>query len=178
MPLEALGKLEVYSASKFSQKASNAPASVSIITASDIQYFGYRTFDEILRSVTGFYVTYDRNYAYVAARGFGLTGDYNSRVLLLIDGHRINDNIYGSSPVGTDFPIPLDFIERIEIVRGPSSSLYGTNAFFGVVNIITNNGHDVEGVRLSTEVRSLQTYQGTGVFGRRYDNGLEVLVSG
>jgi outer membrane receptor for ferrienterochelin and colicins len=178
MPLEMLGKLEVYSASKFSQKASEAPASISIVTAADIEYFGYRTFDEILRGVTGFFVTYDRNYAYVGSRGFGLTGDYNSRILFLIDGHRLNDNIYGSSPIGTDFPIALDLIERIEIVRGPASSLYGTNAFFAVINVITKRGQAIDGVHLSAEARSQQTYQETGVFGRRYDNGLEVLFSG
>ncbi len=178
LPLEELNKLEVYSASKFSQKVTEAPASISIVTVADIQHYGYRNFDDILRSITGFHVSYDRNYAYVGARGFGLTGDYNSRVLLLVDGHRLNDNIYGSSAVGTDFPIALDLIERIEFVRGPASSLYGTNAFFAVINIVTKRGRVFNGGYMSVEAGSRQTYQGTATFGQQYANGLEVLFSG
>ncbi len=177
IPLEELNKLEVYSASKFSQKAAEAPASISIVTAADIKRYGYRTFDEVLRSVTGFYATYDRNYAYFGARGFLLTGDYNSRILFLVDGHRLNDNIYGSSPIGTDFPIALELIERVEIVRGPGSSLYGTNAVFAVINIITKRGVAFNGGYVSADAGSRQTYQGTVAFGQKYNNGLDVLFS-
>lgn len=55
----------------------------------------------------------------------------------MIDGHRLNDNIYDQAQIGTEFPLDIDLIERIEIVRGPGSSLYGTSAFFAVINIIT-----------------------------------------
>jgi outer membrane receptor for ferrienterochelin and colicins len=178
IPLEELNKIEVYSASKFSQKASEAPASISIVTAADIQHYGYRTLGDILRNTTGFFVTYDRNYAYLGARGIGLTGDYNSRVLILIDGHRINDNVYGSSAIGTEFPLSLDLIDRIEIVRGPGSSLYGTNAFFAVINVITKPGRIFNGGYLSLEAGSRQIYQGTVAFGQQYSNGVELLVSG
>jgi outer membrane receptor for ferrienterochelin and colicins len=65
------------------------------------------------------------------------TGDYNSRILLLVDGHRLNDNVYDTAAMGTEFPVDLDLINHIEIVRGPGSSLYGNNAVFGVINIIT-----------------------------------------
>jgi outer membrane receptor for ferrienterochelin and colicins len=177
IPLEELNKLEVYSASKFSQKVADAPASISIVTAADISRYGYRTIDDILRNITGFYVTNDRNYSYVGIRGFGLTGDYNSRALFLIDGHRLNDNIYGSLSLGTGFPISLDLIDRIEIVRGPGSSLYGTNAFFAVINIITKRGNAFNGGYVSAEAGSRQTNQGTATFGRAYNNGLEILLS-
>jgi outer membrane receptor for ferrienterochelin and colicins len=178
LSLEDLGKVEIYSASKFSQKVTEAPASISIVTSADIKRYGYRSFDEILRSITGFYVTYDRNYAYVGVRGFGLTGDYNSRVLILIDGHRLNDNIYNSNSIGTDFPLSLDLIERIEVVRGPGSSLYGTNAFFAVINVIPRRGRTFNGGHFSAEAASQQTYQGTATFGQQFNNGLEILFSG
>lgn len=178
IPLEELSKLEVYSASKFSQKVSEAPASISIITATDIQRFGYRTFDDILRSVPGFYVTNDRNYAYLGIRGFGLPGDYNARILILIDGHRLNENIYGSTGVGTDFPISLDLIDRIEIVRGPGSPLYGTSAFLAVINVLTRRGRDFNGLHVSLEGGSRQTYQGTGTYGREFANGVQAVFSG
>jgi outer membrane receptor for ferrienterochelin and colicins len=178
LSIEELGKVEIYSASKFNQKVTQAPASISIITAADIKRFGYRSFDEILRGIAGFYVTYDRNYAYLGARGFCLTGDYNSRVLVLIDGHRINDNIYNSNGMGTDFSLSLDLIERIEVVRGPGSSLYGTNAFFAVINVIPRRGRTLNGGRFSADAASQQTYQGTATFGQQFNNGLEILVSG
>jgi outer membrane receptor for ferrienterochelin and colicins len=177
IPLEELGKVQVISASKFSQKASQAPASITIITAADIHRNGFRNFDDILRSVPGFYVTYDRNYSYAGTRGFGLTGDYNSHLLFLINGHRLNDNVYGSTGIGTEFPVSLDLIDRIEVVRGPGSSLYGTNAFFGVINVITKRGRTFEGPAGSVEAGSQGTYQGNAVFGQRYTSGLDVVVS-
>jgi outer membrane receptor for ferrienterochelin and colicins len=113
----------VFGASKFDQKLTEAPASVTLITASDIKKFGWRTLAEILQSVGGFFTTYDRNYHYVGVRGFGRPRDYNTRVLLLVDGHRVNDAINDSAFIGTDFPLDVDLIDRVEIIRGPSSSL-------------------------------------------------------
>src|SRR5581483_5111330 len=94
---------KVYSASKYEQSVTQAPASVSIVSADDIRKFGYRTLAEILRSIRGVYVSDDRNYSYVGVRGFLRPGDYNSRVLVLIDGHRMNDNIYDGAYVSTMF---------------------------------------------------------------------------
>jgi len=76
----------VYAASKYDQKVTQAPSYVTIITSDEIAAYGYRTLAEILESVPGFYVTYDRNYDYLGVRGFSRPGDYNSRVLLLVDG--------------------------------------------------------------------------------------------
>jgi iron complex outermembrane receptor protein len=70
-------------------------------------------------------------------RGILRPGDYNTRILLQVNGHRLNDNIYDAALIGTEFPLDLDLIDRIEIVRGPGSSLFGTNAVFAVINVIT-----------------------------------------
>jgi outer membrane receptor for ferrienterochelin and colicins len=129
--LQELMEIEVvtvYGASKFEQKLTEAPAAVSIVTSSDIKRYGHRTLADILRGVRGFYTTYDRNYHYLGMRGFARAGDYNTRFLLLVDGHRVNENIYNQAPIGTDFPIDVDLIDRVEVIRGPSSSIYGTNA--------------------------------------------------
>jgi len=152
LSIEQLMDIEVptiYGASKYEQKVVDAPSSVSIITASEIKKYGYRTLADILRSVRGLYVTYDRNYNFLGIRGFNRPGDYNSRILLLLDGHRLNDNVYDQAELGTGFPLDIDLIDRIEIIRGPSSSLYGTSAFFGVINVISREGKDMKGVEVA-----------------------------
>src|SRR6266849_1099872 len=102
--LEDLASIQVYSASKHMQSASEAPSAVTVITADQIQKYGYRTLGDILRSVRGFYITSDRNYSYLGVRGFERLGDYNDRILLLLDGHRINNNVYEQAMLGTEFP--------------------------------------------------------------------------
>lgn len=178
---EELMKIEVetvYGASKFPQRVTEAPSSVSIITSEEIRKYGHRTLADILRSLRGFYITYDRNYSYVGVRGFGRAGDYNSRILLLVDGHRINDNVYDSAPLGTEFVVDVDLIDRVEVIRGPGSSLYGSNAFFAVVNIITRRGGDQKGAEVSAEAGSFETYKGRLTYGDKYQNGLEAFLSG
>ncbi len=127
----------VESASRYAQKVSEAPASVTIITAEEFRRYGRRNIDDVLRAVIGLYVTNDRNYSYLGLRGFGLPSDFNSRVLLLLDGHRMNDPIYGQAAFGWESGIDLGEVEKIEVVRGPSSALYGTSAFLGIINVVT-----------------------------------------
>ena len=175
--LEELGNIQVYSASKHLQSTREAPSSVTVITADEIQKYGYRNLADILRSVPGFYVTYDRDYTFVGVRGFGRLGDWNSRVLVLIDGHRINNNILGQAMLGNEFLVDVDLIERVEIVLGPSSSLYGTDAFFAVINIITRTAKQVKDWELSFQAGSFGTYEGRATYGHQVE-GLGLLLSG
>lgn len=168
----------VYGASKHEQKVTQAPSSVTIVTADEIRRMGYRTLADALRSVRGFYVSDDRNYQYVGVRGFLRPGDYNSRILLTIDGHRMNDNIYDGAYAGREGVVDLELVERIEVIRGPSSSLYGSSAFFGVINIVTKRGGQLGGVELAGEGGTFDTQRGRATYGARYANGLEWLVSG
>lgn len=175
--LEELTNIQVYSASKHMQSASEAPSSVTVITADEIQKYGYRTLAGILQSVRGFYMTYDREDSFVGVRGFGRLGDWNSRVLVLIDGHRINDNYLGQAMLGTEFLVDVDLIERVEVIRGPSSSLYGAGAFFAVVNVIIRKPPQLKGVELSFAPASFGTYQGRASYGGQY-RGIDMLLSG
>jgi outer membrane receptor for ferrienterochelin and colicins len=175
--LEELGTIQVYSASKHMQSASDAPSSVTVITSDEIQKHGYRTLADILQSVRGFYITSDRLYSYVGVRGFARLGDWNSRILLLVDGHRINDNVDGHGMLGTEFLVDVDLIERVEIIRGPSSSLYGADAFFAVINVITRRPPQLEGFELSFEPASFGTYGGRASYGGQY-RGVDLLISG
>ena len=170
--------LSVYSASKYEQKVTKAPASISIVTADEIKKWGYRTFGDILGSLKGFYNTSDRNYGYAGARGLGVPSDYNTRLLLLIDGHRFNDNIFEGFNTSEGFPVDLDVIERIEVVRGPGSALYGSNAFLGVINVITKRGCDQHGANVKASYSSNDTYKTSASFGSRFKNGLETFLSG
>jgi iron complex outermembrane receptor protein len=167
----------VIGASKYEQKVTEAPSAVSIITASDIRKYGYRTLADVLRSVRSFYVTYDRNYSYVGVRGFGRPHDYNTRILLLVDGHRMNDTPYDQALVGTEAVLDVDLIDRIEVIRGPGSSLYGSNAFFAVVNIITKSGHTFDGAEMSGEAGSFDAFKGRATYGDRFGNGAELMLS-
>ena len=177
--LQDLLSIEVVStASKFPQSIREAPASITVVTAEEIRRFGYRTLAEALKSVRGFYTTYDRNYTYVGMRGFARPGDYNTRILLLVDGHKLNDGIYDMAPVGTDFPIDIALIDRIEVIRGPGSSLYGTNAVFGVINVVTKTGSARKGARAEVLGGSLGTGGIAASYGQSLGTGLEVLFSG
>jgi outer membrane receptor for ferrienterochelin and colicins len=168
----------VYGASRYEQKTTRAPSSVSIVTREEITKLGSRTLADVLRTVPGVYVTYDRNYSNIGVRGFARPGDFNTRVLLLLDGHRMNDNLYGSALIGREAMLDVDLIERVEIVRGPSSSLYGNSAFFGVINVITRKGAAIDGVEASAEAGSWDTFKGRFTYGKQYTNGLELVVSG
>ena len=126
----------------------------------------------------GFYVTNDRNYSYLGVRGFSRPGDYNARILLLIDGHRMNDNVFGSALLGTEFPLDIDLIDRIEIIRGPSSSLYGTSAFFAVINVITKRGERRSGASMSPAPGSFGSSRGRVSYGKGFASGAHVLLSG
>ncbi len=169
-------------ASKREQRSSEAPADISVITGDEIELFGYRTLAEILSTLRDFHITNDRTYEYVGVRGISLPGDYNTRILLLVDGHRANENVYDSMAVGLDAPIDVSAIERVEVIRGPASSLYGSNAFLAVVNVVTKSG-DIQRVRAQAETGAqmspagYDSTRGWLLGGHRLKNGLDVFVS-
>jgi iron complex outermembrane receptor protein len=166
MKIEDLSRVQVYSASRHLEDVRKAPASVSIITADEIRRYGWRTLGEAIQSLRGFYTTYDRQYTYLGVRGFLRPGDYNSRILLLLNGHRLNDDVYDSAGFGSEFPLDLDLIDHIEVVRGPGSSLFGTNAIFGIINVITRQSATEMSAEISSEVGSF------------LDRGVRVTASG
>jgi len=130
---------EVAAASRSLETAESAPASVTIITGAELRAMAYPTIAEAVRGVRGMYLSDDRSYEVVGVRGFSRPGDYGNRILVTIDGQPTNDNYAGSSLVGFDGRVDLDDVERIEVVRGPGSVLYGTGAFFGVINLVTRS---------------------------------------
>jgi iron complex outermembrane receptor protein len=168
---------KVFGASKYEQRVTRAPASVSIVTAADIQNYGHRTLSDVLRSMRGIYVSNDRNYDYVGMRGFLRPGDYNTRVLTLIDGHRVNDVIYDSVYFDRVNSVDIDWVDRVELIRGPSSSIYGSSAFLGVINIVTRNAAQLNGGEFSAEAGSFGSYMARVGYGRQLPNDTDVVLN-
>lgn len=178
MSLEQLMNINITGASKYEQKQSEVAAAVTVITRSDIRAYGWRTLSEILTSLPGVFSTYDNTYNYVGVRGFNILGDFNTRILVSINGNRINDATYDQGPMGRDFPLDVDLIERIEFIPGPGSAVYGQNAMLGVVNIITRKGSNVNGIEVSGSYQTAEVMpQERATLGKTFDNGVDALIS-
>jgi iron complex outermembrane receptor protein len=178
MDLERLMNIEIVVAgSKRAQEARDVPSFVSVVTAAEIKEHGYRTLADVLRTLPGFYVSNDRNYSYIGIRGFSRAGDWNSRILLLLNGVRTNESVYDLAYIGEEFSVDVDLIDRIEVIRGPSSALYGSNAFFAAINVVTRPGSSLEGTEVTTTAASFGTYSGRASYGHSFANDLDLLVS-
>jgi outer membrane receptor protein involved in Fe transport len=143
---------QVEAASRKIEDVSDAPGSVSVVPYQELRSMRYPTLAEAVRGVRGVYTSDDRGYVTLGFRGFSRPGDYGNRVLVLLNGQPMNDDWLWSSYVGYDFRADIDDVERIEVVRGPGSVLYGTGAFSGVVNVVTRGPDEPTGaeVGLST----------------------------
>jgi outer membrane receptor for ferrienterochelin and colicins len=151
---------EVTAATKSAVVSESAPASVSIVTADEIAAFGYTTLAEALSAIRGTFTSNDRSYESVGFRGFSPPGDYTNRVLVLVDGHPINDAVTGQGYVGRDFDVDLANVARIEIVRGPGSVLYGTGALFGVINVVTRRAAQGAHASIHTTIGTMDLISG------------------
>jgi iron complex outermembrane receptor protein len=150
-----------------------APAIATVITAKEIRNMGARTLMDVLRLVPGMGIAItDQGFFRLEVRGT-VTGQ-SEKVLIMIDGHAMNKN-----PAGSAFPFFLDHlsvdnIKKIEIVRGPGSALYGSNAFVAVINIITENAESMEGANLSVSGGSFDTQKYNLLAGKTFKNGLKI----
>ena len=128
-----------------------APASVGVIDSTDIRLFNYESLADALRDQRSFYIHTNGLNAFVGVRGLLRPGEYNSSILVTVDGRPANEVIYGQSHLDRDFSVPMEVVDRIELVRGPGSALYGSNADLAVVNVVTKNGADLHGGQLKLE---------------------------
>ena len=178
LSLEQLLEVTIVGASKYEQKQSEVAAAASVITRQEMKAFGWRTLGEALASLPGVHTTYDRQYLYLGTRGFGLPGDLNTRVLVTVNGNRINDPVFDQGPFGRDFQLDMDLIERIEYIPGPGGAVYGQNAMFGVVNVVTRSAASLDGAELSLGFQRPQSLrEGRASWGKVLDNGVHVVAS-
>ena len=144
-------------ATGLSQPISKAPSTATVITARDIKAMGAMTLDEVLEAVPGLHVipsTLDRLNPVYTIRGI-YTG-FNPQVLFLINGQRIVSSLY-TGGMSTNSRMNVENISRIEIIRGPGSAVYGADAFAGVVNIVTKDAKELNGVNAGVRVGSFNT---------------------
>lgn len=139
-------------ASKHAESIADAPSSITIITEEKIAALGLRYLNDALQLVPGFDVRRIREQTQVITVR-GITSQLNERLLVMMDGVRLGDLYDGGA--GKDVrQISLADVQRIEIIRGPGSALYGTGAFAAVVSIITKRGSDTKGIHMNGEVGS------------------------
>lgn len=142
LSLEDLLSIEVTTASKKLEKISDIPASIVLITREEIEASGYQSIEEIFTNVTGMYQMND--YLWFGTDNFGVRGFYTngtfSNIIILVNGVNQMEEWYNSFPT-TKINVPVEAIDRIEVVRGPLSVIYGNSAFFGAINIITNESN-------------------------------------
>jgi outer membrane cobalamin receptor len=178
LDLEQLMKIEIVVAgSKRAQQTRDVASFVSVVTAADIKEHGYRTLSAVLKTLSSFYLSDDRNYTFVGVRGFERSGDYNSRVLLLLNGQRTNDPVYDQAYMGEEFSIDVDMIDRIEVIRGPSAAVYGSSAFFAVINVVTKSGASLAGGEVAASAASYGTYGGRASYGKTFSSDGDFMVS-
>ena len=146
MGIEELMNVEVTSASKKRQKLSATASAIFVITQKDIRRAGVTCLPEALRLAPGLQVArIDANKWAVGARGFfGLNGRFENKLLVLIDGRSVYTPLF-SGVFWELQDVPLQDIERIEVIRGPGAALWGANAVNGVINIITKPAYDTQG---------------------------------
>ncbi|HLE86355.1 MAG TPA: TonB-dependent receptor [Candidatus Brocadiaceae bacterium] len=158
---------EVTIATRHETQIRKAPSIVTVITDEEIKNLGYRTFAEILRTVPGFEILKKADFGEVVPAVRGLAGADKVRVML--NGHLVNNPLGGGAFSNFD-DFPVESIKRIEIIRGPGSAMYGENAFTAVINIITKDAKDIDGVKVSSGYGSFDTYEENIVFGKTYGN--------
>lgn len=170
-------RVEVSTASRYAEQSDKAPSVTYVLTRVDLKRHGARTLADALNLMPQIYPGRHGAYTVVGARGIGRPSDFNARVLLVVDGVRMNENIYDSALVDQSFILDIDLVDRIEYAPGPGSALYGNNAFIGVIQVFTRRGGQLGGWRTSLQVDRMGE-QRVGVQGGwRTEDGAEWLVS-
>ena len=147
---ELLDEHVVSGASKTSELAKDAPATTSVITSEEIARYGIRSLAEALDFLGMGLITQDPLHSVeVGGRGVLLTSDFGNHMLLVVDGHVFNEFWNGTAYFEQAAGIPLEIIDHIELILGPGSVLYGSNAMIGVINIVTKRGAANDGVHLT-----------------------------
>jgi iron complex outermembrane receptor protein len=177
--IEAISKAldqVVVLAAKRPQPLREAPASSSVITAADLEAYGWRDFIEAVNSLAGFYLTQPGDYTYFGVRGIQQHGDFNGRILVLVDGHAQHE-LWSHSFYPELTGLDASMIDHIEVLRGPASALYGSLGFLAIINVVTRRGTEHDWARATFEMQNANLWRGVASVGHRFKNDLEFGVS-
>lgn len=173
LPIEKLLQVKVVSIATGKQQfQSEAPATTTVITAADIEAMGARDLDQVLETVPGLHTIYNNPFQTPAYVIRGLNSIDNSEVLMLINGISIKNLSLGNRGIAWG-GMPVNAISRIEVIRGPSSAVYGADAYAGVINIITKHHAEINGTEVGTRLGSYDSQSGWLLHGNDY-NGFNV----
>lgn len=163
LSLEELMELDVVSTSKFSsENTAEAPSVISVITEDQIKKSGAKDMEEVLRTVAGFDLIKKgtASNTMVGVRGLFSTEGTNNKILFLINGHPYRSALFNDSDVAIG-NYPIKNISKIEVIRGPGSTLFGAGAFLAVINVITKDTEEL--VEVQASAGSFNTFEGYGL---------------
>ncbi len=176
LSLEDLMKVEITSVSKSEQSLMKTPAAVTVIRGEDLRRTGVTSIPEALRLVPGMSVArLSSNKWIVASRGFGDL--FSNKLLVLIDGRSVYSPLF-SGVLWTAQDVDLEDVERIEVIRGPGSTVWGANAVNGVINIITKKAKDTQGGRVTAGGGTQERAFGSARWGGMADENLAYRIYG
>lgn len=174
LSLEELLRVEITSLGKKSQRLGDVAAAVHVISREDIQRSGATSLPEALRLAPGVDAARMGGDRWsVSIRGF--SGRWANKLLVLVDGRSIYTPLYA----GVEWEqenIPLELIERIEVIRGPAASTWGANAVTGVINIITRKAADTQGSEVHLRAGTTETVDATALHGHQLDADIHLRV--
>jgi len=156
---------------KFKDQTNKSPGSIAVITAQDIKDMGARNLLEALDTIPGISAYKGAYNQRIQVRGILRTSSQD--VLMMINGLPVTNNYIGSG-LWVYNSMSLDFVKRIEVIKGPASSLYGANAFSAIINVITKDSADLDGIEFNQKFASEDSSQTSFIFGKAFENGLEL----
>ena len=173
--IETLWDIDVTTASKHEEKITDAPGIISVVTKEEIQGFGAVTLSDVLNRVTSMYMIHAGTFMWNVGsiRGQNISNSDN-HVLILINGRPYRDGMSGGFNSVTYIAFPVETIDHIEIIRGPGSVLYGTNAYSGVINIITNVADEESSYKATLGYGSYNTLTGSFSGGVHFNDDLNL----
>ena len=150
----------VTSASKSAETANSAPATTVTVTSDQLRRYGLRTVADAVRFLVPGAFMEEVPRPSFGSRGVLLPYDLSSHVLVLVDGHVINSEVDGSGPLEVELGIPIEMVDHIEVMLEPGSVLYGSNAMFGVVHVVTKRVREFGGLHLGVDAEFSHQYRG------------------
>jgi outer membrane receptor protein involved in Fe transport len=174
LPFADLLQTRIESGTKRSEEVRDIPASVTIVTRQEIERYGYVTFEELLKNIPGLFMLDTTGEQLLGSRG-----PMGGGIQLLVNGVGLHQSRQKglTMPEGSQYNIPVESIDRIEVIRGPMSIIYGNNAFVGVINVVTNQ-IDQNGPRTSVSAGTNRSGRLFARAGGASDEGYWVLNAG